>query len=145
MLSVDVKLDEPLGHPVLATDFSLQRNQMERSRSRPGHPRLLYVFVIQMVASAMEVDANDIRNLARGSAKLCRARHVAMYLMNVTLGCSFKEIGKVFGKDRTTVSYACGVVEELRDIPVFDDRVAELEDILVTVLKLLPERSRGNL
>ena len=120
-------------------DTSLQSIELVDVELQKQYPELLYVFVTQMVASAMEVDASDIQRLPRGNAKLCRARQIAMYLMNVVLARPFKDIGDYFDKDRTTVSYACGVVEELRDIPAFDDKLKELEDILSTVLQLLPE------
>ena len=120
-------------------ETSLQSIELVDVELQKQYPELLYVFVTQMVASAMEVDASDIQRLPRGNAKLCRARQIAMYLMNVVLARPFKDIGDYFDKDRTTVSYACGVVEELRDIPAFDDKLKELEDILSTVLQLLPE------
>ena len=108
--------------------------------SKKKYPNLLFVFVTQMVASAMEVEASEIQSLSRGNAKLCRARQIAMYLMNVVLACAYKDIGKYFDRDRTTVSYACSVIEELRDDPAFDDRIGELEEILSTVLQLLPKQ-----
>jgi chromosomal replication initiation ATPase DnaA len=37
------------------------------------------------------------------------------------------EIGEAFGRDRTTVLHACGVIEDMRDDPRFDDEVSELE------------------
>jgi hypothetical protein len=36
------------------------------------------------------------------------------------------EVGRFFGRDRTTVWYACGLIEDMRDDPAFD---AELEEL----------------
>lgn len=58
---------------------------------------------------------------------IARARQLAMYLSHVVLGRTLSEIGEVFGRDRTTVSYACAVIEDMRDDPQFDDTVSGLE------------------
>ena len=50
-----------------------------------------------------------------------------MYLSHVVLGRTLMEIGEVFGRDRTTVSYACALIEDMRDDPQFDDEVSGLE------------------
>ncbi|WP_349433462.1 hypothetical protein [Pararhizobium sp. A13] len=43
------------------------------------------------------------------------------------------DIGYAFGRDRTTVSHACNVVEDRRDDPAFDDFVASVERVLTSV------------
>jgi chromosomal replication initiation ATPase DnaA len=50
-----------------------------------------------------------------------------MYLCHVALGRSLQEVGDIFGRDRTTVSYACALMEDMRDDRGFDDAVAALE------------------
>lgn len=139
MLGIETCSGERLVESRYNIDTSLRSVESADVEIRKEYPKLLYEFVIQMVASAMEVSALEIQRLPRGNAKLCRARQIAMYLMNVVLTCSFKDIGEYFDRDRTTVSYACGVIEELRDVPAFDDKIKELEDILSTVLQLLPK------
>ena len=39
------------------------------------------------------------------------------------------DVGAAFGKDRSTVGYACSVVEDRRDNRAFDDFVSALERI----------------
>lgn len=56
-----------------------------------------------------------------------RARQLAMYLAHIVYGRSMKEIGQAFGRDRTTVSYACALIEDMRDDPHFDEEVSALE------------------
>jgi chromosomal replication initiation ATPase DnaA len=58
---------------------------------------------------------------------VARSRQLAMYLSHVVLGETLTDIGSAFGRDRTTVSHACGLIEDLRDDPAFDAEVAELE------------------
>jgi hypothetical protein len=55
------------------------------------------------------------------------ARQIAMYLAHVGFGLSMAEIGKAFGRDRTTVVHACHLVEDRRDEACFDDLLDHLE------------------
>jgi chromosomal replication initiation ATPase DnaA len=43
------------------------------------------------------------------------------------LGESLTSVGLAFGRDRTTVSYACNLIEDLRDDPRFEAEVSALE------------------
>ena len=50
-----------------------------------------------------------------------------MYLMHVVFGMSLSAVGRHFGRDRTTASYACRQIEDRRDEPNFDMLVDRLE------------------
>jgi chromosomal replication initiation ATPase DnaA len=63
----------------------------------------------------------------RGAPRAALARQVAMYLAHVVHRLDFAAVGRLFGRDRTTVSHACRLVEDLRDDAWFDRRVAALE------------------
>ena len=53
-----------------------------------------------------------------------------MYLTHVMLSRSIPEVGRLFGRDRTTVSHACCMMEDQRDDPHFEAAVGELEDAI---------------
>ena len=97
---------------------------------------LLNTFVNQMVATAFELKAEQLLNIQNREARTYRARQISMYLMNTSLSLNFVEIADFYGKDRSTVSHACGVIEELRDIVKFDEQICEFEQTIVTVLQL---------
>ncbi len=59
----------------------------------------------------------------------CHARQIAMYVCHVVLRLSLSEIGRAFGRDRTTVGHACHVVEDRRDDPAFEAFVSALERV----------------
>ena len=63
----------------------------------------------------------------RGARRTALARQVAMYLAHVEFALSFGTISRVFGRDRTTVSHACRVVEDGRDDIWLDCRLEALE------------------
>ena len=61
------------------------------------------------------------------------ARQVAMYLAHVGFGLPMGEIGKAFGRDRTTVLHACHLVEDRRDEPSFDHLLDHLEQAAIAL------------
>lgn len=50
-----------------------------------------------------------------------------MYLTHITFGVTLADVGRAFGRDRTTVVYACRTVEQRRDDPVLDAALTRLE------------------
>src|SRR5690606_21283133 len=77
-------------------------------------------FVRQMVAAAFGLPPADIEARTRLSARTAFARQVAMYIVHVHLGLSLSEVGRHFGRDRTTAAHACRMVEDRRDDPQID-------------------------
>lgn len=85
---------------------------------------------VQMLAGEMAAVAGDRSPLRRDRRRtLCHTRQIAMYVCHVALQIPQTDVGAAFGKDRSTVGYACGVVEDRRDDRAFDDFVAALERI----------------
>ncbi|MCW5721270.1 MAG: chromosomal replication initiator DnaA [Devosia sp.] len=87
--------------------------------------------VIALVAREKNVPIRLIVHFSRCRAGAARARQIAMYLAHVVFGASLAEIGLAFGRDRTTVSHACGLIEDLRDDPAFDAELERLESVLL--------------
>jgi hypothetical protein len=88
-------------------------------------------YLVRFVAAARGVPTRSLLLPNRGEADVALARQLAMYLMHVVLGRLYHDVGRFFGRDRTTVSYACTVIEDLRDDPEFDAEVSRLERRLV--------------
>lgn len=80
-----------------------------------------------LVAEAHGVTVQELFHHSRSRAPIAATRQLAMYLMHVALGRSLTEVGAFYGRDRTTVSHACGLVEDQRDLPGFDAEVCALE------------------
>ena len=90
--------------------------------------------IVRQVAAEMLMLASDRVQMRRDRRRAnCHVRQIAMYVCHVALGISLSDIGQAFGRDRTTVSHACGVVEDRRDDPAFDDFVSALERISTSV------------
>ncbi len=82
------------------------------------------------VSQVFGVAYSDLRKSTRGRAPVALARQVAMYLAHVADGRTLTDVGKLFSRDRTTVSHACAVVEDRRDDPSFDYALELLERII---------------
>jgi chromosomal replication initiation ATPase DnaA len=82
---------------------------------------------IALIAREKNVPLHLLVHRSRCRRKTARARQLAMYLSHVVLGQTLGEIALAFGRDRTTVSHACAVIEDLRDDPAFDDEVSGYE------------------
>ncbi len=83
--------------------------------------------VTAIIAYALEIPLEEVQAEGRGSAEAAFARQVAMYLAHVALEMSLARIAAAFGRDRSTVSHACHLVEDRRDDPAFEDWIDQLE------------------
>lgn len=88
--------------------------------------------VITLVARRKHVPIRLLLHKSRGHPSTVQARQLAMYLSHVVRGRSLAEIGRIFGRDRTTVSYACARIEDMRDDRGFDEEVSLLEQLLAS-------------
>ncbi|QNL19157.1 chromosomal replication initiator DnaA [Hyphobacterium sp. CCMP332] len=86
----------------------------------------------ETVAFAFNVPAEEIAAPTRRSSDVAFARQVAMYLSHVAFELNLARVGQAFGRDRSTASYACQIVEDRRDDPDFDAWLDGLEECLRT-------------
>jgi len=93
----------------------------------PAGPPSESLFARALVAAATGLPEAALSARRRGPPRVARARQLAMYLAHVGFGATLSEIGRGFGRDRTTVAHACAAVEDRRDDPSFDRLVASLE------------------
>ena len=81
----------------------------------------------EAVAVACAVPVAELMAASRRAPRIAWARQVAMYLAHITFGISLADVGREFGRDRTTVAHACRVVEQRRDDPNLDNALTRLE------------------
>lgn len=86
--------------------------------------------LLNLIAGDKRVPVRLLLHPSRCRASVAATRQLAMYLMHVALGRSLSDVGRMFGRDRTTVSHACARIEDLRDLPRFDEDVTRLETVL---------------
>lgn len=104
-----------------------------------------YLSVVDLVSARTGVTRANLVSHIRGQDEIAHARQLAMYLMHVTLGATLTRVGRVFGRDRTTVAHACARVEDRRDDEQFDLFVDGLEHEIQTQAKRerTPSHSRN--
>lgn len=86
--------------------------------------------LVRVVARSHGYNVEEMFHHSRSRAPVAATRQLAMYLMHVVLGRSLTQVGRFFQRDRTTVSYACMRVEDLREDPQFDAEVSKLEQAI---------------
>jgi chromosomal replication initiation ATPase DnaA len=87
--------------------------------------------LFQAVEAAFAVGLDDLHAATRGRCDIAFARQTGMYLARVALGMTLSDAGHLFGRDRTTVSHACRIVEDLRDDPGFDALLHQMESFVL--------------
>jgi chromosomal replication initiation ATPase DnaA len=95
----------------------IQRHTLDFARAR---------FACDAAAFALGCE-EALLSEARGSPQVAFARQVAMYLTHVAFGMSLQRVGFAFARDRSTVAYACHLVEDRRDDAAFDTMLDQLE------------------
>lgn len=85
--------------------------------------------MIDLTAALFNVSSKELRRPGRTAAGVARVRQIAMYVAHVSLELSMNEIGRGFGRDRTTVLHACHLIEDLRDDIEFDRMVQTVERV----------------
>lgn len=93
-------------------------------------------FVVRLVGLMEGASECELLATTRGPEAVARLRQIAMYLLHTALSAPYGEVARTFGRDRTTVSHACALVEDLRDDPVWDSTIGELESLLSSIAPL---------
>ena len=83
--------------------------------------------ILKTVANFYSMPVDQILTNKR-SKDTVRPRQMAMYLVRKLTNYSLPEIGKVFGRDHTTVMHACNKIEDE------SKQIAETEDIIRTLI-----------
>ena len=82
------------------------------------------------VAHITGVALKDLCATTRRPPKVAFARQIAMYLSHIVFKISPAEVARIFGRDPSTVTYALGRIEELREEPDLDRMLDWLEAML---------------
>jgi chromosomal replication initiation ATPase DnaA len=112
---------------------------------RRANEEQIEMSILRLVASHSKVPVELLLRPTRGSHHVSQARQLAMYLMHVVACRTMVEVGAFLGRDRSTVSHACGRVEDLRDSTEFDTAVSSLEHTITTLLDLSGDLISGEL
>ncbi len=102
----------------------------------PTYPAL--ELVDELVARTFRQPKSALHASTRCRKSVAFARQVAMYLGHVCLSYPIREVAEHYGRDRTTVSYACRVVEDRREYEETELLLNSLESALQTMMLVTP-------
>lgn len=83
--------------------------------------------IVRAVTKSRRVTMRALLARGRGDAATALSRQLAMYLVHVLLGRSQDAVGRLFGRDASTVSHACQIIEDLRENPPLEMEIAAIE------------------
>jgi chromosomal replication initiation ATPase DnaA len=84
------------------------------------------VLAMSLTAYALDIPLSMV-SAGKRKTEAAFARQVAMYVAHVAFGMSIIRVANAFGRDRSTVTYACQLIEEKRDDRRFDQWLDALE------------------
>lgn len=118
------QLSSPAGeHSTASVDFRAS------SKRRDEIAQEICECLIDIVSALFSVSSKELRKPGRTADSISRVRQIAMYVAHVVLRLTQSEVGRGFGRDRTTVIHACHTIEDLRDDAEFDRVVSMVECI----------------
>ena len=91
--------------------------------------------MIDIAAALFNVSGRELRQPGRTCTSVARVRQIAMYVTHVVMGLTMSEVGRGFGRDRTTVLHACHLIEDMRDDADFDALVLMTERVARAALR----------
>lgn len=115
----------------MAASANLEKPKPPRCFCYSLAPKLLPLCaaVETAVAATFAIHPAELQGKTRGTYLVAFARQAAMYLAHVAFGLTYTEVGRAFGRDRTTAAHACRLIEERRDDPAVDALLAALEAV----------------
>lgn len=114
----------------------MQMVLLMKDKKREAGQRMDPCFVQTVVGHLFGVDMGEMCGAGRGNARIAFARQVAMYLLHVVCERNLADVAAAFGRDRTTASHACHVIEDMRDDPFFDRQMAQIERVLIEAARV---------
>lgn len=91
--------------------------------------------MMDIVAALFNVSSKELRRPGRTGQDVARVRQIAMYVTHVILRMSMREVGRGFGRDRTTVVHACHLIEDMREDADFDQVVLMTERVAMAAFR----------
>ena len=83
--------------------------------------------LIDLLSAYFAVSGAELRSPLRCRRDVAQVRQLGMYLAHTSFGMVMREVAVGFARDRTTVMYACHLVEDRRDDVHYDAVVSRLE------------------
>lgn len=124
--------------------FPFKPPRVKRAVLKKARPKRLSAIQIEkcnlvviMIAEHFDVPIKEIMSKTRARASAPMARQTAIYLAHTLLSVSYKNTAQYFGRDRTTVAYACRTIEDHRDNLIFDAKLIIVENTIQSAVNFI--------
>ncbi|MDH6269140.1 hypothetical protein M2360_004566 [Rhizobium sp. SG_E_25_P2] len=107
----------------------LSRRARRRRQRAEISPRSVSTVVAKIAAEMMFLTSDEPQRGHNRRFIMSHVQQIAMYVCHVVLQMTMSEVGRGFGRDRSTVGHACARVEDRRDEAGFDRLVAAIETV----------------
>nr|WP_274709132.1 helix-turn-helix domain-containing protein [Nitratireductor luteus] len=95
---------------------------------------------MDLTAALFNVSGKELRSPGRSSTSVARVRQIGMYVAHAMLRLNMTEVGRGFGRDRTTVMHACHMIEDMREDPDFDQIIIMAERVTAAAFRQMEVR-----
>lgn len=112
------------------SDFARERSAARRAKRIERRDEKIFLVVETIVAASLRLPVARLHANSRCPAPVAFARQVAMYIAHVGLKQPVRDIARYFGRDRTTVTHACEVIEDRREDPDIDRLLTSIESTI---------------
>lgn len=92
--------------------------------------------LIDLLSEAFGIKGSELRNSVRGRKEIARVRQIGMYVAHTMFSMTMATVAAGFGRDRSTVMYACHQIENMRDDAEFDQIVHNFERIVAAAFSI---------
>ena len=89
-------------------------------KKRPAMETALRDEIAGLVATELGLSTSDIIRGKKVSPWSVFARQLCYYLANVECGFTMSSIAAVFDRERSSIAYGIGQIEDLREAPAFE-------------------------
>ncbi|WP_246660320.1 helix-turn-helix domain-containing protein [Rhizobium sp. FKL33] len=107
----------------------LRRRARRRRQRSEISPRSVSGVVAKIATEMMCLTADEPQRGRNRRFIMSHVQQIAMYVCHVVLQMTMTEVGRGFGRDRSTVGHACARVEDRRDEAGFDRLVTAIETV----------------
>lgn len=107
----------------------LRRRARRRRQRAEISPRSVSAVVAKITTEMMFLTSDEPQRGRNRRFLMSHVQQIAMYVCHVVLQMTMTEVGRGFGRDRSTVGHACARVEDRRDEAGFDRLVTAIETV----------------
>lgn len=109
-------------------DIDIAKSIVYEITNSYGKPKITYNDIITKVADAYDLTPDDLLG-KKQSQNIALPRHVAIYLIRTMLALSLNDIGRIFGRNHTTIMSSENKVNALlKESPDFSDKIEQLKN-----------------